>query len=209
MTEPIEAYYRNVVYNNENRINGWATCYYGTLTNVINMFNYKTVVEVGIGYGLHAKELLKNSRLEKLYLVDPMKYYPNDGFAVDVMKCVPRIPNNQFNELYELINAELSPWSSKFTWFRKESVTITNEEIPDESVDCVFVDGDHSYEAVRRDLPFWWKKVKKGGALLGDDYWMAEVAKAVHEFAVENNLFLTFAPNPAHPDYKIFQFFKD
>lgn len=207
MSKTLEKYYHEVSEINKNGC-GWAGFYYGTLTNVINFNNYKTVVEVGIGYGLHAKELLKNSKLEKLYLVDPMKFYPNDGFATDVMNCVPKIPNNQFNELFELINKELAPWCSKYTWFRKESLTITNDEIPDKSIDCVFVDGDHSYEAVCKDLRFWWKKVKDGGMMLGDDYWMHDVQRAVHEFAEENDLMLSFAHNPAKEDYKIFQFFK-
>ena len=209
MTQLIEDYYRDVVRMNESGAGGWSTCYYGTVTNIINMYNYKKVVEVGIGYGLHAKELLKNSNLEHLYLVDPTKYYPGDGFATDIMKTIPRVPNNQFNELYELIRNELSPWSSKYTWYRKESLSITNSEIADGSVDCVFVDGDHTYDAVKHDLRFWWKKVRSGGMLLGDDYWMEGVARAVHEFAEENGLIVTFAPNPANESYKIYQFFKD
>lgn len=210
MAQTLEDYYKDYAHKDETTNTwGWRYYHYGTTTNIVNDFNYKTVVEVGIGYGLHAKELLKNARLEKLYLVDPMKYYPGDGFATDIMNRTPKIPNNQFNELYELINKELAPWSSKYTWFRKESVTITNEEIPDESIDCVFIDGDHSYQAVRQDLRFWWKKVKKGGVLLGDDYWMGDVARAVHEFSTENNLLLSFAKNPAKADYKVFQFFKD
>ncbi len=209
MAKPIEEYYRNVVEINESRRGGWSTCYYGTLTNVIKFNSFKTVVEVGIGYGLHAKELLKNSELEMLYLVDPTKYYPNDGFATDIMNTIPKIPGNQFNELAELIRGQLAPWSHKYKWFRKESLTITNDEIPDASVDCVFVDGDHSYDAVKNDLRFWWKKVKRGGMMLGDDYWMGGVERAVQEFAAENNLLLSFAPNPANEEYKIYQFFKD
>lgn len=209
MAKPIEEYYRNVVEMNESKRGGWSTCYYGTLTNVIKFNSFKTVVEVGIGYGLHAKELLKNSELDMLYLVDPTKYYPNDSFATDIMSTIPKIPGDQFNELAELIRGQLAPWSSKYKWFRKESLTITNDEIPDASIDCVFVDGDHSYDAVKNDLRFWWKKVKRGGMMLGDDFWMGGVERAVQEFAAENNLLLSFAPNPANEEYKIYQFFKD
>ena len=41
---------------------------------------------------------------------------------------------------------------------------------PDGSIDLVFVDGDHSYEAVKRDLQAWLPKVTKGGILSGHDF---------------------------------------
>jgi predicted O-methyltransferase YrrM len=40
----------------------------------------------------------------------------------------------------------------------------------DESLDFVFIDGDHSYEGVKTDIIDWWPKVKPNGILSGDDY---------------------------------------
>jgi len=200
-------FYNETVAKNDNQTGGWGSIYYGVLTRVINDNNFKTVAEIGIGYGTHAKYLLKTTSVDKLILVDPTKYYPNDGFATDIMNMEAEIPGNNFNELYDLINKELSPWNDRYTWFRKESLTITEDEVPDESLDCVFVDGDHSYEAVVKDLPFWWKKVRSGGQLLGDDYWMPEVAKAVHEFADSHNLQVNFLYKDGS-NYKIFSFTK-
>ena len=39
-----------------------------------------------------------------------------------------------------------------------------------ESLDVVFIDLDHSYEAVKLDIQLWLPKVKKGGFIAGDDY---------------------------------------
>ena len=39
-----------------------------------------------------------------------------------------------------------------------------------ESLDFVFIDADHSYEAVRRDIEAWAPKVRAGGVLAGHDY---------------------------------------
>jgi hypothetical protein len=200
-------FYNETVAKNDNQTGGWGSIYYGVLTKVINDNNFKIVAEIGIGYGTHAKYLLKTTNVEKLILVDPTKYYPNDGFATDIMNMEAEIPGNNFNELYDLINKELSPWNNRYRWFRKESLTITQDEVPDESLDCVFVDGDHSYEAVVKDLPFWWKKVRSGGQLLGDDYWMPEVAKAVHEFADSQHLQVNFLYKDGS-NYKIFSFTK-
>jgi hypothetical protein len=203
----LSQFYRNTVDLNDSMKGGWATYYYGVFSKVISENNYKIIAEVGIGYGTHAKYILKNNNdIDKLYLIDPTKYYENDGFAEDIMKQQPEIPGNNFNELYELIKNELSNWQDKFTWFRTESLSITQEQIPDESVDCIFIDGDHSYNAVLNDLQFWWKKLKTGGQLLGDDYWMNDVSKAVNIFAIKNNLSFDFLTNGG--DYKIYRFKK-
>lgn len=38
------------------------------------------------------------------------------------------------------------------------------------SVDFVFIDADHSYAAVKRDIDVWLPKVKPGGMIAGHDY---------------------------------------
>ena len=40
----------------------------------------------------------------------------------------------------------------------------------DESLDFVFLDGDHSYEGITKDILAWFPKLKPGGILAGDDY---------------------------------------
>jgi predicted O-methyltransferase YrrM len=49
----------------------------------------------------------------------------------------------------------------------------TNEAVKlfdDESLDAVFIDADHSYEAVKLDIQNWMPKVRRGGILAGHDY---------------------------------------
>lgn len=199
-------YYSSIVQLNEKGTGGWAVCYYGIVSNVINENNYRKIAEVGIGYGTHAKQMLKNSSsIETLHLIDPMKYYSNDGFAEDIMKTIPIVPNNQFNELYDHISCYLSDYKDKVVWHRKESTTITPDDIPDYSLDCVFVDGNHEYQYVLDDLQFWVKKIRPGGQLLGDDYWMEGVARAVHDFEKMTNRTADFLTLPNN-DYKIFRF---
>ena len=56
----------------------------------------------------------------------------------------------------------------------------------DGSCDIVFIDADHTYEGVKKDIKLWKNKIRKGGTLAGHDYdpagksW-AEVKKAVDE----------------------------
>ncbi len=181
-------YYKYVVSENE-KGQAWASCYYGVFSNVINENNYKNVAEVGIGYGTHAKYILRSTNIDHLLLIDPMQYYPDDGFATDIMKQTPEIPGNNFNELHDLIKSYLDEYKHKYTWQRCPSL---EANVPDKSLDCVFVDGDHRYQPVLNDLRFWYKKVRNGGKLLGDDYWMDDVKRAVHDFSAEIGITPTF-----------------
>lgn len=49
----------------------------------------------------------------------------------------------------------------------------------DGSLDVVWIDADHSYEAVLADIAAWWPKVRPGGWIGGDDYSEREVRRAV------------------------------
>jgi hypothetical protein len=54
----------------------------------------------------------------------------------------------------------------------------------DNSIDGIFIDAAHEYEAVKEDLELWYPKVKSGGYFCGHDYshgWPG-VIKAVDEF---------------------------
>jgi len=42
--------------------------------------------------------------------------------------------------------------------------------IEDESLDFVYLDGDHSYKTVQQELPRFYPKVRRGGVLAGHDY---------------------------------------
>lgn len=52
----------------------------------------------------------------------------------------------------------------------------------DNSLDFVFIDGNHSYPAVRADIRNWWRKLKPGGWMAGDDLIHGGVRYAVEEF---------------------------
>jgi hypothetical protein len=203
----LSTYYHQTMDANDKQTSGWSTLYYGVLSDVINSNSFTRVAEVGIGYGAHAKQILKTTNVKQLYLIDPMRIYADEGFVGDIMGRDAETPGNNFDELADLIRKELVPWKERYTWFRQPSLSITNEQIADGSLDCVFIDGDNAYNAVLADLDFWWKKIRIGGQMLGDDYWMDRVRQAVHEFARRNNIVYDFLYRPG-TTYKIFRFIK-
>ena len=52
-------------------------------------------------------------------------------------------------------------------------------DFEDESLDFVFIDGNHSLEFVMEDIAAWSKKVKKGGIVAGHDYFRRHTDKAI------------------------------
>ncbi len=63
-----------------------------------------------------------------------------------------------------------------------------NIPFKDNYFDWIYVDGDHSYEFVKKDLELFFPKVKSGGYITGDDYvWWGPflgfgVKKAIDQF---------------------------
>ena len=56
----------------------------------------------------------------------------------------------------------------------------------DESLDYIFIDGDHSYEGALRDCELFFPKIKSGGIFAGHDWSFDGVRKAVNEFKDRN-----------------------
>lgn len=137
------------------------------------------VVEIGVHTAENAKTLLELP-LEYLFLVD--KYAPYYAF-----------PQDQQNTIKAEMLAKVSLFSEAgyppIGILLMDSVYAATI-FPDEFFDLVYIDGDHYYEPVLRDLQAWYPKVKKGRFLAGHDYIRGEegVAQAVHEFSNKNGL---------------------
>lgn len=77
----------------------------------------------------------------------------------------------------------------KFTSIRKDSIE-ASKDFEDNSCDVVYIDMEHTYEAVKKDIEAWLPKVKNGGYIAGHDYagYAPGVQKAVHEFFPKNKI---------------------
>jgi len=54
---------------------------------------------------------------------------------------------------------------------------------PYEKPDMVFIDGDHEYIAVKRDIDFWWNLLDEGGLICGHDAsWEGPATAVIEKF---------------------------
>lgn len=71
--------------------------------------------------------------------------------------------------LYEEFITAMKPVEGHYHAVRMPSVAAA-DLYSDHSLDFVFIDADHSYEACRSDIIAWLPKVRPGGILAGHDY---------------------------------------
>jgi len=65
----------------------------------------------------------------------------------------------------------------------------------DNTVGFCFVDADHAYISVTKDIETWWPKIKIGGYLAGHDFQNKDVKMAVTEFSKYKNLNIEIGGN--------------
>lgn len=89
------------------------------------------------------------------------------------------------NSLYELFIENTSSLSSVINPIRLDSIS-ASKKYEDNSIDFIFIDANHYYHDVKKDIEAWFPKVKIGGVIAGHDYkngW-TDVDKAVDEFFI-------------------------
>ena len=178
----------------------WQDAYYGLVADIVRNNNYKTYVEVGCGYGQHLKNVKETG--VHAWGVDCYVPYEDDSFSEMICNLpIQGTPQDKFDAL-----ADKAREVSGAILIREPSLQAVNR-FQNNSLDCVFIDGNHSYEAVKQDLAAWWDKVRVGGTLVGDDYFMVDVNNAVREFARTRELNLQFTTK--NGNYVLFFFVKE
>jgi hypothetical protein len=89
---------------------------------------------------------------------------------------------------YERVCRRLGAFGERSTIWRMMSVDAA-AQLPDHSLDFVYIDAMHDYDSVKEDLEAWYGKVRPGGILAGHDYQdedlpheVCRVKSAVDEF---------------------------
>ncbi len=137
------------------------------------------VVEIGVYHGSNAKRLMKYLDVTKLYLIDPYVYEITDGFNTD---------DDYLLGAEDIAKNKMKKYKGKVV-FIKETSDKAVSKIPNE-MDYIYIDGNHLYEFVKKDIENYYSKVRIGGVLAGDDAHNVQVLKAVIEFVNKEKLVL-------------------
>lgn len=109
--------------------------------------------EIGVKKGMFARHILDKVPGSSLVCVDP--WAPTPGYD-----------HWDHEKNYREF---LAVTAGKATTVLRMTGHEAAEHVPDGSLDFVFIDGDHRYEAVKQDIADWAPKVRKGGLVSGHD----------------------------------------
>ena len=119
---------------------------------------FKVGCEVGLFRGRNARAMFRAIPGLRLYGIEP---YADQPYSTR-HKTVPRYERNR-----RMMTDRLK--DSNITVIEKFSETAV-QDIPYDSLDFVYIDGDHSYDYVMTDIILWSRRVRPGGIVSGHDY---------------------------------------
>lgn len=144
-------------------------------------------VEVGVFKGEFSRFLLQTWHCTGLTSIDPWREFLSSEY-VDACNLSQAEHDENFNGTVE----RLRRFGRRSTILRSTSREAA-ARFTEGSLDFVYLDAQHHYEAVRADIEIWHPKVKSGGVLGGHDYLdgmlasgLYGVKRAVDEFAAAN-----------------------
>lgn len=105
--------------------------------------------EIGVFTGYFSEVMFKNIPALHLYCVD---IWGERKYQRAEEECLER----------------LKPYNT--TIIKKYSVEAA-KDVPDDSLDFVYIDGAHDYDNVKADIQAWAPKIRVGGIIAGDDFY--------------------------------------
>jgi Methyltransferase domain len=140
-----------------------------------------TVAEVGTLHGDFAREILRLSKPRELHLIDQSIQKRAQELAAD-------------------------PSLKGQVHLHKSDFAETLQSFPDAYFDWIYIDAQHTYEGVKRDIAAAAAKVNSDGFLVFNDYTMWSyvemqpygVVAAVNEFCIENDWEFAYLTLPDH-----------
>lgn len=152
--------------------------YFDALVEIIKELKPVDVLEIGTGWGVSGSAFM-DAKVRTLTTIDPNV---NNGYGIEGRTEIETRKTEETTLMFvegksEVVMADLIKSQGKY--------------------DFIFIDGDHSYEAVKKDLEMSIQLLKEGGHIVMDDYLHEAnyihdrrncgVAKAVREYLSSNH----------------------
>ena len=131
------------------------------LGHLFRDFGFKLGVEVGVEGGLYSDALLSCNPGLCLYGVDVWTAY--EDYRQHVTKEI-------YEGFYEnVLKIQVKHGLNRFRLLKMWSMDAIREFLPN-SLDFVYIDGNHNFDFVMQDIIEWSKRVKPGGIVAGHDF---------------------------------------
>lgn len=159
-------------------------------------------VEVGVYRGEFSDVILRTWSCTRLTSIDPWREFPSTDY---VDSC--NVPQAVHDANFALARTRLAPFADRSRIMRMTSAEAA-PAFEDGSLDFVYLDAQHHYEAIRDDIALWRPKVRPGGVIAGHDYIDAllpsgryGVKRAANEFAAAEGCRLIVTKEPGWPSW--------
>lgn len=163
--------------------------------------------EIGVRGGANTLRLLLNlPQLSKMYAIDPWEYYEgyeSDRIVTPTMKAAwpsqPQLSAAERDFRAGLLKHNLTGRCVVLKMFSADAAA----QVPDLSLDFVFIDANHAYEYCKQDIELWTPKAKVGGIVSGHDYKNTWIRGHTMKWGVTDAVNEAFGEAKVHkePDY--------
>jgi len=130
------------------------------IPEILNENECKIGAEIGVFKGEFSNYLLNNWD-GKLFLIDPWRPLGDE---------YDDISNHKHHlDTYQKTIENIKGFENRSFMMRGLSEELSFV-FQDNFLDFVYIDGNHAYDFVKKDINLWWNKIKHGGFLMGHDY---------------------------------------
>jgi len=154
------------------------------LATLFHELGFKVGAEIGVLEGTYSEILCQNNPGVKLYAIDPWKRHR--GYR-------DYVRNSTFSNAHEKAQKTLAQYNCEILrMFSMDAV----KQFDDESLDFVYIDGNHDFENVTNDVSAWLEKIKVGGVIAGHDYVKHKGPSKIHVYEAINGFTKAYKIRP-------------
>lgn len=150
--------------------------------DMVNRFDDAVFVEIGCWEGKSTycmAEKIKNSGKS-------IKFY-----AVDIWEPYQQV-DMTWSANFDKFLKNVQPVQEHISIIKQSSVE-ASKTFDDNSIDFIFIDGNHQYESVKADIQAWLPKLKRTGCIAGHDLEWDDVKRAVKELLPQDSRYSEFS----------------
>ena len=153
--------------------------------------------EIGVHLGEFSSVILSLAKPRKLHLIDPWQHVADPTYKW-ALYGGENVTQADMDARYQLVlNRFAGEIAAGAVEVHRQRSVDAAPLINDGELDFIYLDGDHTYEAVSQDLKAFFPKIRTGGLIIGDDYhlrgwWKDDVVRAFNEFIAQSRSLVEF-----------------